>query len=180
MKRPRHTFGKRCTSDGCPTPALVLSDPPSCPNHIADFEEWISRVEREPDTYLSALARESYVMIAEDFGPVSSRFYHKAAGEPPPNVAYRLTDPLVFCALAAASGVIGNVAYDALKALVGRLIGTKRETLVEEKITSEFYERVRTEIHGADPPKNQLPEFVKREVELKHRLIIEKPKAKKP
>lgn len=173
MKKTRYTLGKHCSADGCRSLALVLSDPPSCPGHIADLEAWILRVEHEPDKHLSALARESYVIAAEEFGPISSRFYHKAAGEPPPNIKYRLSDIVVFCVLAATSGVIGNIAYDALKILAKRLMGAKTDRCIDERITFEFYEHVRTEIHGAERPNGDIPRNVEHEIELKHRLIIE-------
>ncbi|MGO9402589.1 MAG: hypothetical protein ACLPVW_03860 [Terriglobales bacterium] len=124
---------------------------------------------------LAALAREQYVVIHEEQAPVSGLFYHKVSGEPPPNVAARVSDVLAFCALAAASGAIGNLAYATLRGLVLKLVGPKRQDQFDNKISAEFYEQVRGQIHGADSaPNERAPESVQLDVRLKYRLIVER------
>jgi hypothetical protein len=124
---------------------------------------------------LAVLAREQYLVIHEEQAPVSGLFYHKVSGEPPPNVAARVSDVLAFCALAAASGAIGNLAYATLRNLVLKLVGPKRQEQFDNKITAEFYERVRGQIHGADSaPSERAPESVQLDVRLKYRLIVER------
>lgn len=102
-------------------------------------------------------------------------FYHKLSGEPPPNVAHRLNDLVAFFALAAASGIVGNLAYDVLKALVLHLAGDDLPDKFEAKITAELYENVRSTVHvEAGKTDDQTLSTVRRDVELKYRLIVEK------
>lgn len=178
-KPVRKNIGKlwtrSCTQPECKWPALVLSSPARCPAHLEDFERWITRVEKERDRDLQSLAREQYVVICEEHAPVSGMFYHKLAGEPPPNISYRLDDALTFIALAAASGVIGNLAYDGLKRIVLRLLGEEKESLFDEHLSIGMYEEVRTLIHRESERRDEgTAKVVEHEVQLKHRLIIER------
>jgi hypothetical protein len=165
----------RCSFTDCKIHALVLSDPPFCPVHLPDLAAWISRVEQEKDRMLAALAREQYIVIHEEQAPVSGLFYHKVSGEPPPNVALRVSDVLAFCALASASGVIGNLAYATLRNLVLKLVGPERQQQFDNKISAEFYEHVRGQVHGENVAADERAlESVQLDLRLKYRLIVEK------
>jgi hypothetical protein len=166
---------RSCSEPSCKVPALILSDPPACHLHCKDFEKWIENVEKEKEHLLATLAREHYLVMCEEIAPVSRIFYHKAAGEPAPNVHCRLSDVVSFMALASASGVIGNLAYDVVKHFVLRLVGRKQDPVFEARIGPELYERVRVEIHGA--PANadlNVQLSVEREIALKYRLLVER------
>src|ERR1035438_3479500 len=79
-------IGAKCAHPGCSAFALPLSDPPSCPAHLADFRRWVEAVENEPDKIMQALATQAYVIHHEEIDPISSKFYRIAGGTPPPGV----------------------------------------------------------------------------------------------
>jgi hypothetical protein len=168
-------IARQCAHKGCQIPAVLLSDPPTCPAHLPDLKSWINRVETEKDRIIAILAREQYLVLCEEHGAVSGVFYHKVSGEPPPNISARVDNVLAFCALAAASGVIGNFSYAVLRSLVTKLIGKPEGKRFDERITAEFYEKVRTQIHGRDKSLAGGPfDSLETELELKYRLIVER------
>jgi hypothetical protein len=147
---------------------------------LEDFEKWVRAVEAEKDWVIQTLAREQYVVMCEEFAPVSGFLYHKAAGEPPPGRHAMLDPVLTFMALAAASGVIGNLAYDLLKGIILGLVGRREEKRFEQKISFEVYEESRSTVHTvaastlADTARN-----VQREIEVKYRLLVETRRARR-
>jgi hypothetical protein len=173
-------LNKPCSFPECKLSPLPLSVPTRCPAHLEDFEKWVRAVEAEKDWVIQTLAREQYVVMCEEFAPVSGFLYHKAAGEPPPGRHAMLDPVLTFMALAAASGVIGNLGYDLLKGIILRLVGRREEKRFEQKISFEVYEESRSTVHTvaastlADTARN-----VQREIEVKYRLLVETRRARR-
>jgi hypothetical protein len=171
-KLPSHLFG--------PKSAKLLSAMPFGHVSLPDFEQWIEAVEREPNNTVRIIATQAYVVSHEEYDPVSSRFYRIVGGTPPPGVHYYIGEVFIFIALAAASGVIGNLAYGAFKKIIQPFLASKSEVLFEEKISFEEYEEVRKEFHKR-VPRTDAPTIdrVGKEVALKYRLLIERKLTKK-
>lgn len=112
--------------------AKLLSDPPFGHNP-SDFETWVERVEREPSETARVIATQFYVVYHEEEDPVSSQLYRLVGGTPPPGVHYYIGETLTFIALAAASGVVGNLTYDALKRIVNHFLTPESKITFEEK-----------------------------------------------
>lgn len=169
---PLHLIGPKLAS--------LLSDPPFSHASLPDFERWIEAVELEPDGMVRSIATQAYVVYHEDYDPVSSRFYRLVGGTPPPGVHYYIGEILIFIALAAANGVVGNLAYDALKRIVHPFLTSESKVTFEEKVSFEEYETVRKELHKEDA-RTDAPtiSIVEKEVGLKHRLLIERKWTKK-
>jgi len=157
--------------------ASLLSGALSNHASLSDFEQWIEAVESEPDRMLRITATQAYVVYHEEADPISSRFYRIVGGTPPPGTHYYIGEALTFIAYAAASGVIGNVAYDVVKQIVRALLPPKNQTTFEEKISFEEYETIRKELHKEDAADDATN--VAKEIGLKHRLLIERKWTKK-
>jgi hypothetical protein len=142
---------------------------------LPDFERWIEAIEREPEKMVRIMATEAYVVRHEEDDPVSSRFYRIVGGPPPPGVYCHIGVVPTFIALAAASGVVGNLAYDALKKIVRSFLTSESKVTFEEKISFEEYETARKELHKDDARTDASTlSIVEKEVGLKHRLLIER------
>jgi hypothetical protein len=158
-----------------PELASLLSDLPISHARLTDFERWVEKVEREPKSSRRILETQAYVVCHEELDPVSSRFYRLVGGTPPPGVHYYIGEVPIFIALAAASGVVGNLAYDALKKIVCSFLDSESRVIFEEKVTFEEYETIRKEFHEEDAQTGTgLISIVEREVGLKRRLLIER------
>ena len=163
-----------------PNLVKLLSDMPFGQVSLPDFRRWVEAVESEPDKMAQIIATQAYVVTHEENDPVSSRFYRIVGGTPPEGVHYYIGEIFIFIALAAASGVVGNLAYDAFKKIVQPLLASKSEVTFEEKISFEEYEDVRKEFHSRDPRTDTLTiDRVGEEVALKYRLLIERKATKK-
>ena len=164
---PLHLMGPKLAS--------LLSDPPFSDASVPEFEKWIEAVECEPDKSVGMIASQAYVVYHEQYDPVSSRLYRLVGGTPPPGVHYYIGQIPIFIALAAASGVVGNLAYDILKRIVLPFLTPEGRITFEEKISFEEYETVRKESHQEDArTEPSAISRVEKEVGLKHRLLIER------
>jgi hypothetical protein len=77
--------------------------------------------------------------------------------------------------LAAAGGVIGNLAYDALKKIVQSLIGPKNDAKLDEIIGLDFYEENRRGLHGHPAMDDaEVVARVEHDVHLKYRILIKR------
>ena len=141
---------------------------------VDEFEQWVDSVEREPDRLARIHATQAYIVYHEDHDPITSRLYRMVGRLSPETHAY-IGSILTFMAFAAASGVVGNLTYDALKALVHPFLSPKEKVAFEERVTFEEYEAVRREIHMTDASSEpSTAKIVEKEVGLKYRLILER------
>ena len=160
--------------------AALLSNPPWNHAGLLDFERWVEAVEREPNQVLRIVATQAWVVYHEEADPVSSRFYRIVGGTPPPGTNYYIGETLTFIAYAAASGVVGNLAYDLVKRIVQSFLSPASQVTFEEKVSFEEYETVRKELHKEDARNDTLTTSnVEKEIGLKHRLLIERKWTKK-
>ncbi|HMF63314.1 MAG TPA: hypothetical protein VK608_04435 [Edaphobacter sp.] len=154
--------------------AALLSGARKIYSSVDEFEQWVNSVEQEPARNARICATQMYIVYHEEQDPVSSRFY-RIVGRLSPEMHAYIGPILTFMALAAASGVVGNLTYDALKALVLPFLRAKEKTTFEERLTFEEYETVRKEIHMEDASSEpSTTEIVEKEVGLKYRLIFER------
>jgi 5'-3' exonuclease len=87
-----------------------------------------------------------------------------------PGVSYSISDIALFLLTAAASGVVGNVAYDALKAFVARL-GKTEERLFEEIIIEEEYESQRIATHTINANGSEITTETERIITRRHTIL---------
>lgn len=84
----------------------------------------------------------------------------------PRRVSAMIASYVAWCLGAAASGVVGNVAYEALKALVAKLRGKDDATKhFTEIVVVREYEVIRVREHGDVPPLPEVPPSVIRALE---------------
>lgn len=141
---------------------------------VDEFEQWVDSVEHEPDRMTRIHATQAYIVFHEDHDPISSRLYRMVGRLSPETHAY-IGPILTFIAFAAASGVVGNLTYDALKARVLPFLSPKEKVTFEERVTLKEYETVRKEVHRADGRSEpSTVRIIEKEVGLKYRLILER------
>jgi hypothetical protein len=92
-------------------------------------------------------------------------------------MAFRVSDLAFFCAAAAASGVIGNLAYATLLGIVRTVrrpkkeIGTKNVRF-DTVISRKTYNHIRREQNPNSGPKRRAPKQIEHEIETKYQLIV--------
>lgn len=167
-----------CTYDGCKLPSSPLSSPPRCALHLEDYEAWVRKVEREKTRMVQVLARETYVVTLEHFHPVVGPLYKKVSGTRP-NARAMMPEIPTFIVVSAASGMIGNFAYDVFKNIVLRVLGKKKSRPLERILPEERYEEFRKSL----PAINQQPDATVEELEiiikLNYRLLVESRSSRK-
>jgi hypothetical protein len=126
---------------------------------LDDVDQWyeqaiIAFAEAQPSV-AARKSKEHFVRslyVGEFFvDPIFRRLYSSyekkcAAGR---DVSFKFADIVMWVLSAAASGIVGNLAYDALKTLVRRLT-RKKDAFFERIVSLKIYERERTRIHGDD------------------------------
>ena len=172
-----------CSIPGCGIPALSLSDPPYCRAHIGSLEDWYehfsgaidsidaSESDREMERFLAKKEFSSLVyrdsVAAELYRDWSERV------EPSGSRKFSIAEIASFCLLAAASGVVGNAAYDAIKALLRRL-NPKNELMLERMVSPEKYEEIRRRLHSGDSARIEVSEDIEILVRRRYRILVER------
>ena len=93
------------------------------------------------------------------------------------HVAFALAPVVLFILSSATSGVIGNLAYGALKDAVKRIRRPKQEfpfkqISFESVISEDTYRRYRLEEHPGSRPLRRLPSETEQELETRYRLMV--------
>lgn len=184
----------KCAHRGCSRPPLWYTDPPTCRRHMGSLDEWFAQVKRRSGKRYSPGVRHQmylYESVRRGPGRIFFREYEdRAKHERGPGqaasrgaverggrvVAFHLSDIVFFCAAAAASGVIGNFAYDALKAFLARIRAPRRELIggtvsFESIVEKRTYNRIRRELHGGKRPVTSNEE-IERSIETKYELMV--------
>lgn len=176
----------QCFHAGCLRPVVWYTNPPLCRRHMGSLDEWFAGVKRASDAHGIGLAHHMYLYESVRHGP--ARIFHniyerrerrKLGG----HVAFHFADIVFFCAAAAASGVIGNLTYDALKKLIARIRNPKRELIpggaFEHIVQRRTYNEVRTEHNGRQRAR-RVTKQVEEAISLKYELMVTtKPRPKK-
>lgn len=115
--------------------------------------------------------------------PIRGVLYREFKNEidPQEGVHFQFENLVYFVIAAAASGIVGNLAYDAVKAILRRLTWRNQDELTErlERVISEVrYERLRSQKHSVLPPSSEPNEVIVREIRTKYRLLVERKKKK--
>lgn len=91
------------------------------------------------------------------------------------DVAFRFVDEIYFFAVAAASGVLGNLAYDALCGVVRAVRKPKKEigggVKFEAVISRTLYNRVRRQNHPNARARNTSP-TIEKKLETEYKLMV--------
>lgn len=92
-------------------------------------------------------------------------------------VAFSVSDIVLYFANAAAAGVIGNIAYNALMRAVTRLRKPKQELVggsrkFELVISRRTYERLRKDKHQQGKPSRTVPPITSKKLETQYRLMV--------
>jgi hypothetical protein len=155
-------FERHCDFQGCGSPALVLSEPPRCFEHIEDPNTWFSGLlskRSDPDIDVEALRhaiRRSHDLYREaliNSSTASKQLYKDYCNrlDPTGKTAFSVTDVAYFCIVAASSGITGNFAYDVIKTIVKSLLKKHNSKVIEEQfetvIQPKYYEKLRVENH---------------------------------
>ena len=175
---------QNCYFDSCNCSAIPFSHPPSCSFHIQDIDSWfesldgkLSTIDMDEDRKLLTLIISKD--IYKNFFFKESNFielYRDYKNKIDPNDKYQflLDDIIYFILIAAASGIVGNFAYDAIKKLVHR-IGNKTEKLDEKfkaTINSEKYEELLKRCNHEGNPNIEIDIEFEIKIEKKYRLLI--------
>ena len=93
------------------------------------------------------------------------------------HVAFRVHDVVLFFAMAAGAGVIGNLAYATLMGIVDRIRRPSKEIggehlRLETVVSRRTYNRVRRENHPNTKPSRQREAIVERKLETQYRLMV--------
>lgn len=170
-----------CAAPGCRAAALSLSEPARCIRHVESPEDWYEQFEhRLAGASMSDEERDSERFMArQDFNSlvhhneVSASLYREwyQRIEPSGERRFKIGELSTFCLLAAAAGIIGNAAYDALKALVRRL-GRSEEQAFETMVTPETYEEIRRGQHGNEPALLELSEGMSMLVRRRYWIVV--------
>lgn len=172
-----------CGATGCRAAALPLSTPPRCRRHVVSVEDWyddfrhrlaemsLSRAEHETEVLLALQDVRGLVHI----DPVASQLYTDwySRVEPAGERRFNIGDLAVFCLMAAASGVVGNVAYDALKAIV-RSINENATQCFGTMVTPENYDELRTELHPGEGAQFEVTEEITVSIRRRYRIFVDR------
>ena len=130
----------KCSQPGCEQSALILTDPPRCFEHEHDIDTWYERMSsRFKRTDSAADNLEALVARATLFNLYRESIFRDREGatlykdyknriEPSDDVQFSFADVVYFVIAAAASGIIGNAAYDAIRAFLSKFPGSRRLT----------------------------------------------------
>jgi hypothetical protein len=181
-----------CPIDGCDWNALPFSEPARCPIHIDDLERWYDHAiaisaglasDNTSDAsgmkamimraMLKNLYRES-LLHRPYCGGLYQSFKHSV--DPRDKVAFSFADVIYFSLAAAASGIIGHLAYDAVKGVIKR-IGEKNEATsleqtFEETVAISQYEEFRIKENGEGDPLIEVDTIIQTDIERKYKLIV--------
>ena len=116
-------------------------------------ERWVKKLSAKEEENQSFLVHSLYVSCFHR-NRIFAAFYEDLTDRlrGGRKIKYKLSDPAMWVLLVAASGVIGNLAYDAIKEIVNRIRNPEDTPSLEETVTIEFYERNRQELHGSETP----------------------------
>jgi hypothetical protein len=190
---------KKCEFKGCDNPALPLSSPPLCSVHIPDLDSWfisfreqLTSLDVPEDASETSRAILDFVHgLALEMGselynsallqdPLCGELYKefKNSIDPRDEVQFSFDEIVYFLIADAASGIVGNLAYDALKEIIRRI--SKRENdakLIEQYEKTVFFtkcESLRIERHGSLPSSVEAKAEIEAEVKTKYHLIVRK------
>jgi hypothetical protein len=127
------------------------------------------------------VAMESYAYRAVGRGPARI-FYEEyedalRGGRGNKRVAFRVSDIVLFFASAAASGVIGNLAYAAVMTAVRKVRRPKKEfengaVSFDAVVSRKTYNSARREKHPGKASRKRAPKQVEQELETEYRLTV--------
>jgi hypothetical protein len=165
---------------------LVDSQPPSCIFHIQDIDEWFESLERKLST-IADLDESHNLLILISHDIYKQSFFHrkpffkelyydyKKKIDPEDECQFSFTDIIYFCLYTAASGIIGNFAYDAIKRLVHKI--NKEEKLdegFEGIVNPEKYDELRKIRNPRSGPKIDIDVEFEIDIKRKYRILLRK------
>lgn len=182
-----------CSIDGCTHLALIFSEPPRCCAHIENLDAWFDNVLSEtvahsipnsaqtiadPERIFTAFsAHEIYRGLLLN-NPVGQDLYADFQNrvDPRKEVSFSFDDVVYFVLIAAASGVIGNFAYEVLQSIVRKLNkkhnSRKLEDTFEEVVRETKYEELRIRYHADSLRKTEATSELETEINTRYRLVM--------
>ena len=190
MTTGKDAVERRCSFDGCDAPALVLSAPPACLRHVADFDQWYEHLQEVlrsapyelPSCLTSPFGKELYRESLFRL-PEAAELYadFKKRVDASEDVQFYFVDAVYFALMAAAAGVIGNASYAVVKGLLkkmtcsdGQLSGWFMRVVRIEK-----YEEIRLRVHEGGRPRSGAARELEVTLKRKHRLLFEESDARR-
>lgn len=181
-----------CNYPGCSSYALLLSEPPRCSRHITDLDGWYNNVwdtsvarktwkrfiSDRTMPIMQGSAHEIYIELVLQEHPSGMELYrdYKQRVDPNPDVCFSFDDTVYFAISAAVSGIIGNLAYDALKKILRHISRKSKrhevETTFDEVIREEKYEELRISIHRGKHAQVDSEMRITKKVERRYHLIV--------
>ena len=149
--------------------------------HVASPEDWFDQLlhrlvssdidagERDFELLEARGQFTTLVYRGEITGALYQDWYRRT--EPEGKRRYSITSLASFCFLSAAAGIMGNVAYDAMKVLVRRLL-SRRVKLFEDTISPAKYEELRAQIHAGNPATVTVDETVALLVKRRYWILV--------
>jgi len=159
----------KCATKGCVNLALPGPRSRRCYHHTRDLDAWFDSVlpsERE-------FAREMLCVALEEH-PVGRDLYRRAVA-PPPGVALHIGPEWYWVLQTAFSGIVGNAAWDAIKAAT-RVVWRRwrgRKRMPGGHLTGRLYERLRVAVNGSRPPKGRLTASLRQRVHALGRILLQ-------
>lgn len=165
----------------------MFSLPPRCSQHTDDPDAWfegvisamaLAEVTESMRSLTLGMSHGLYRVIAVEGNDVGRALYsdYKNRVDPSKTIAFSFTDIVYFSLAAAASGVIGNFAYDVIKSAIKNVSQKHRNhELVEsfEMVVRETrYEQLRIEQHSDGSSKIEATAKLETEVERRYCLIV--------
>jgi hypothetical protein len=149
--------------------------------HVESPEDWFEQLaeklessdidteERESELRLARQEIRSLVYRDEIAGQLYADWYRRV--EPEGKRKYSIGDVTAFCFLAAASGIVGNASYDALKALT-QLLLKARASRLESTVSPGKYEDLRRRLHDGKPSTLELKEGVALLIRRRYWILV--------
>lgn len=176
----------RCSVVRCKRNSMILSEPPLCSHHVKDLDGWYnelpSRIEaiggdELQDAMVLGVAHDQYrillVLQTPEASSMMKRFEKNLArGE---DARFYLTDIVYFAVVAAATGILGNLAYDALKRLLKRITQDDEASRALEDVASEvFYEIRRKRRHKSRAGSTIVNRELEISLKIRYRLLVQR------
>lgn len=187
-----------CEFKGCEGLALPLSTPPLCAVHVNDIDGWyvnfrtqlaslnvsekVSGINEMIYGFSLSMGHELYKSALLQ-NPIRSELYKdfKNRVDPREEVQFSFDAIIYFVIAAAASGIVGNFTYDALKEVIRRIGKKKNDSKMvncyESTISVTKYESLRVNQHHDSPPSLEITPDIEVELEIKYSLIIREKKS---
>ncbi len=174
-----------CSHEKCTRIALPLSEPPYCPEHVPDVDEWFDSFNAKLDTskmdegQKQSMRAAGYIIYTHcSFeSPAFTELYtdYKRKVDPDDTCQFASPDIVYFVLLAAAQGVIGNYSHEAIKSLFNDVVSSAKEKLsaVFDRVVSKLnYEALRKQRFPSQPPAECLGADYRIKLSKKYRLLV--------